>query len=252
MSHVVATCDRPPTTALATLARKIVACRKCPRLVQYLASAKRRFPDHWCRPVPGWGAARPRLLIVGLAPGMHGANRTARMFTGDSSGAWLHRALHEIGVATKPAGIGPGDGQRLRGAYVTAAARCAPPQNRPTATELENCRPYLAAELALFRRSLRVVLALGRVAHEAALRSMRLRPSAFPFAHARIHRAGGVVLVDSYHPSRQNTQTGRLTCPMFLRALRSARRRAFPPRVRRGGNLPSPQLRSGQFPEEGP
>lgn len=191
--------------------------------MKYLEEARARWPDHRCRPVPGWGADRPKLVIVGLAPGLHGANRTGRMFTFDSSGQWLYGALHEVGLASRPVSCGPGDGLRLFGTYITAAARCAPPRNRPLPAELGACRPYLEEELGLFSGA-RVVLALGRIAHEAVLRSLGLRGRDFPFAHGGEHALpGGRRLLDSYHPSRQNTNTGKLTRAMWRRVFRRAR-----------------------------
>jgi uracil-DNA glycosylase family 4 len=172
--------------------------------------------------VPGWGDERPRLLIVGLAPGMHGANRTGRMFTWDSSGAWLYGALHAVGLSSRPVSSGPGDGLRLRGVWITSAGRCAPPGNKPTPEELAACRPYLETEMSCFR-DVRVLLALGRIAHESLLRILGLRRGAFPFAHAAEHRLpDGRTLLDSYHPSRQNTNTGKLTKPMWRRVFRRA------------------------------
>lgn len=208
---------------LAALSRRIISCRRCPRLVRYLAETKRTWPDHWCRPVPGFGDPAARVLIVGLAPARHGANRTGRMFTGDApggSGWWVYPALHKEGFW---------DGSNLHGAYITAAARCAPPDNKPTPLELETCRPYLEEELRLLRK-VRVVVALGRVAHDSYLRARSclrvgaslaptppVRLAGFPFSHGAIHtfHDGPPILLDSYHPSRQNTQTGRLTRPMW-------------------------------------
>lgn len=139
--------DKPRDPALARIARQVSTCRRCPRLARYLDQARLKFPDHRCKPVPAWGHERPRLLIVGLAPGLHGANRTGRMFTFDSSGRWLYGMLHEVGLASRPVSEGPGDGLRLDRVWITAAARCAPPGNRPLPSELAACRPYLEAEL---------------------------------------------------------------------------------------------------------
>lgn len=207
--------DVPRSPALRKLTRRIVGCRACPRLARYLDGARRTWPDHRCKPVPGWGDESPRLLIVGLAPGLHGAGKTGRMFTFDSSGRWLYGALHEVGLATRPVSEGPNDGLRLPGVWITAAARCAPPQNKPLPAELTACRPYLEAEIAQFP-DLKAYLALGRIAHEALLRARRLKPSSFPFAHGAEHRLpDGRTLLDSYHPSRQNTNTGKLTAAMW-------------------------------------
>jgi iron complex outermembrane receptor protein len=191
---------------------------------------KREFRDwdYWGRPVPGFGDPRARLLVVGLAPAAHGGNRTGRMFTGDSSGDWLYGALHRFGFATQPHSVSRDDGQRLDDCYITAAARCAPPGNRPTPHEIANCRPHLAAELALLRR-VRVVVTLGRIGHEAYLRASgwwdRLPPRDRPhFAHGAATRLpDGVRLISSYHPSRQNTNTGRLTRAMWHAVFRRAR-----------------------------
>jgi uracil-DNA glycosylase family 4 len=188
-----------------------------------------RGDTYWGRPVPGFGDVDARLLVVGLAPAAHGGNRTGRVFTGDSSGNWLYQALWRFGFANQPTSVSRNDGLRLAGCYVTAAARCAPPRNRPTRTELERCRPYLQAEIALLRR-VRVVITLGRIAHEAWLRASgwwdilppRRRPR---FAHGAVARLpDGTLLVASYHPSRQNTNTGKLTRAMWYAVFRRARR----------------------------
>lgn len=222
--------DVPCDPALARLARRIWTCRRCPRLVAYLNRARERWPDHACRPVPGWGDPRAGLLVVGLAPGLHGAGRTGRMFTFDSSGAWLYGALHRFGWASRPVSRGPGDGLQLRGVYITAAARCAPPGNRPLPRELSACRPYLAEELRLFPKA-RVILALGRIAHEAVLRILGIPPRKAPFAHGAEHALpDGRVLLDSYHPSRQNTQTRLLTPPLWEAVFRRARELTADPR----------------------
>ncbi len=220
----VNTTDDPDHPRLAALTRAILACRRCPRLAGYLAAAKRRWPDHRCRPVPGWGDPFARLVIVGLAPGVHGANKTGRMFTFDSSGTWLYGALHAVGLSSRPVSRQPGDGLKLKGVWITSAGRCAPPQNKPTPGELATCRPFLVRELGLLT-SARVYLALGRIGHEALLKSFGLRLRDFAFGHAAEHRLpDGRVLLDSYHPSRQNTNTGKLTKAMWTRVfLRAAR-----------------------------
>ncbi len=223
--------DVPRDPVLRALARRVAACRKCPRLVRHLAEARSRWPDHRCRPVPGWGDESPRMVIVGLAPGMHGANRTGRMFTFDSSGRWVYGTLHALGLASRPVSRAPGDGLGLSGVWITAAARCAPPGNRPLPAELAACRSYLDLELRRFAAA-RVIVALGRIAHESILRCLRLRPRDFPFSHAAEHRLpDGRALLDSYHPSRQNTNTGRLTAGMWERVFRRGRElaRARPP-----------------------
>ena len=191
---------------------------------------KRAFvaQSYWGKPVPGWGDPQARLLVVGLAPAAHGANRTGRMFTGDSSGDWLYAALHRFDFASQPQSINQDDGLRLRDCWITAAVRCAPPGNRPLPRELEHCRSYLETELDQLRR-LRVVLVLGRIAHDAFLRGAgwwtRLPPGSRPrFAHGAITTlADGLILVASYHPSRQNTNTGRLTRAMWYAVFRRLR-----------------------------
>jgi uracil-DNA glycosylase family 4 len=203
---------------LARINDRVVACRKCPRLAKYVRAVGRekvkRFSgdDYWARPLPSWGDPNARLLIVGLAPAAHGGNRTGRMFTGDSSGDWLARAMHEAGFASKPESRARDDGLVLTGAYITAAARCAPPGNKPTSEELANCAPFLAAELAALRE-VKVVLALGKIAFDAYCRAVGARGLAF--AHGARYGVSGKTLVASYHPSRQNTNTGRLTWKMW-------------------------------------
>jgi uracil-DNA glycosylase len=187
-----------------------------------------RDEAYWGKPVPGFGDPRARLLIVGLAPAAHGANRTGRMFTGDSSGEWLYRALHAYGFASRPESVSRDDGMRLVDCYISAAARCAPPGNKPTREELDACRPYLVAEMAALPR-LRLVLALGRIAHENWLRAAgwwtSLRPGQRPaFAHGALSRLpDGIWLLSSYHPSRQNTNTGTLTRRMWNAVFERAR-----------------------------
>jgi len=225
----------PAPRSLTEVRRRIVACGRCPRLRGHCLEVARvrrrqyRDEDYWGLPVPGFGDPRARLLVVGLAPAAHGANRTGRMFTGDSSGDWLYEALHRFGFARHPRSVSRADGQRLADAYVTAAARCAPPGNRPARGELERCRVFLAAETALLRR-VRVVLTLGAIAHEAWLRAggwwERFPPRERPrFAHgAETTLPDGCVLIASYHPSRQNTNTGRLTRTMWHAVFRRVRR----------------------------
>jgi uracil-DNA glycosylase family 4 len=203
---------------LARINDRVVACRKCPRLAKYVRAVGRekvkRFSgdDYWARPLPSWGDPNARLLIVGLAPAAHGGNRTGRMFTGDSSGDWLARAMHEAGFASKPESRARDDGLVLTGAYITAAARCAPPGNKPTSEELANCAPFLAAELAALGE-VKVVLALGKIAFDAYCRAVGAR--GLVFAHGARYGVSGKTLVASYHPSRQNTNTGRLTWKMW-------------------------------------
>ena len=221
-----------------------MGCVRCPRLVVYrrrVAHRKRRaFADqtYWGRPVPAWGDPAARLVIVGLAPAAHGANRTGRMFTGDSSGDWLYAALHHFGFASRPTALARNDGLRLRDCWITASARCAPPGNKPLPAELARCRPYLSEELALLRRR-RVVVVLGRIAHDAFLRAagwwerlpVRERPR---FAHLAVTPLpDGTMLVASYHPSRQNTNTGKLTRAMWHAVFRNAKRLLQQPARRR-------------------
>ncbi|MBN2393500.1 MAG: uracil-DNA glycosylase [Anaerolineae bacterium] len=225
------------TDTWETLNRDIIACRRCPRLVVWreeVARVKRRAfrdADYWGRPVPGFGDPNARLVIVGLAPGAHGSNRTGRMFTGDSSGDTLYGALHRAGFASQPVATARDDGLTLRDTFITAVGRCVPPGNKPTSEELANCRPFLARELALLTHasdragpgdcvSTGVILALGRIAFDGILRLLReqgVDVPALAFTHGASYPlpAPWPVLVASYHPSRQNTQTGRLTMTMF-------------------------------------
>jgi uracil-DNA glycosylase family 4 len=213
--------------SLAALGRDIVRCERCPRLRRHCERVARervrRFAgqEYWGRPVPGFGDPAARLLVVGLAPAAHGANRTGRMFTGDSSGDWLYEALHRFGFANRPRSVSRGDGLALRDCWISAAARCAPPGNRPTAAELARCRPFLAAEIEALRR-VRVVVTLGRIALGAWIAAAG-RPERPAFGHGRRYELGDVVLITSYHPSRQNTNTGRLTRDMFHAVFRRAR-----------------------------
>lgn len=200
-------------------------CRACPRLARHLAAVRRDYRDYHARPVAPFGDARARLLIVGLAPGMHGANRTGRPFTGDYAGILLYRTLHRFGFASQAEGHDPNDGLRLIGCRITNAVKCLPPQNKPLPAEVSKCNRYLAAELGgLHARS--VVLALGAVAHGAVLKALGLKPGLFAFGHGNEHRLPReLVLLDSYHCSRYNTQTGRLTERMFAGVVRKARAR---------------------------
>ncbi|BDG02531.1 uracil-DNA glycosylase [Anaeromyxobacter oryzae] len=213
-------------SALEALAAEIVRCRACPRLVAWreeIARVKRRAyrdDEYWGRPVPGFGDPAARIVLVGLAPGAHGANRTGRMFTGDASGDFLYAALHRAGLASAPASRARDDGLTLTGAWITAAGRCVPPANRPAPAELARCAPFLDRELALLPR-IRVILALGAIAWDAALAHLARGGIAAPrprprFGHgAELRLPGAPALLGSYHPSRQNTQTGRLTPAML-------------------------------------
>ncbi len=209
---------------LLLLQKQIVACTRCPRLRAHcreIASVKRRAyrdQDYWGQPVPSFGDPEARLLILGLAPGAHGANRTGRMFTGDKSGDFLYRALHETGFASQPASVSRGDGLTLTGAYISAAAHCAPPDNKPSREELRNCRGYLERELALLK-NVRVVVALGRIAFDTYLSIIGKRAK---FGHNAVHRFSPV-LIASYHPSQQNTSTGKLTAKMLREVFETAR-----------------------------
>ena len=214
--------DHPDT--LDAVAHAITDCRLCPRLVEWreqVAVEKRaafRDEPYWGRPVPGFGDPAARVVVVGLAPAAHGGNRTGRVFTGDRSGDWVFRALHRTGYANQPASTARDDGLLLRGAYVTAVVRCAPPGNRPSTTERDRCLPYLERELALLTQA-RVLVALGGFACAALARLTELRPRP-RFGHGVEvalpgGRPGGRMLLCSYHPSQQNTFTGRLTEQMF-------------------------------------
>jgi len=222
--------------SLERVAEDVVACERCPRLREHclaVARAKRRAfagETYWGRPVPGFGDPQAELLVVGLAPAAHGANRTGRMFTGDSSGDWLYRALYRFGFASQPHSIRPGDGLELKGAYITAVGRCAPPENRLTPAERLACRSFLEREILLLSE-VRVVLCLGQVAFETcaavfAAWNWVSRAEVPKFAHGAscAMDQGRRVLLASYHPSRQNTQTGRLTEPMLDAVVGEARR----------------------------
>lgn len=194
------------------------ACKRCPRLFRFLAEVRAAHPSYWCKPVPPFGAAAARLVIVGLAPGMHGANATGRPFTGDYAGILLYETLHAYGFANQPTAIARDDGLALIGCRITNAVKCLPPANKPTPAEARTCNDYLAADLASVPPG-GAILALGRIAHEATLRALGRKPSAFAFAHGAGHALGNRrLLVDSYHCSRYNTNTRRLTPAMFRAA----------------------------------
>jgi len=222
-------------TKLQILAREVIACERCARLREYCARVAQvkkkayRDQDYWGRPVPPFGDPHARLLVIGLAPAAHGGNRTGRMFTGDRSGDFLYRALYQTGFASQPHSVSRDDGMTLTGAYISAAVRCAPPDNKPALDEFRNCRPYLERELDLLK-DLRVIVALGRIAFDTYLSILRDRGiirsrAAFAFGHDREHRiATGVpVLISSYHPSQQNTSTGKLTAEMLRAVFERAR-----------------------------
>jgi uracil-DNA glycosylase len=222
-----------PPGWLVQLNAEIVVCRKCPRLVAYreqIAREKRRAYlswDYWGKPVPGFGDPKARVLIMGLAPGAHGSNRTGRPFTGDASGNFLYPILFETGFANQPNATDRNDGLKLRDLYITAAARCAPPDNKPLPEELANCSPYLDRELQGLKK-LRVIVALGKIGFDAYLNYLKRqgllkRRAAFLFAHgAQYNLPDGKTLLASYHPSNQNTQTGKLTRDMFLTIFKRA------------------------------
>ncbi len=218
---------------LEELEREIVDCRRCPRLVAWreeVARSRRaafRDEEYWGRPIPGFGDPRATVVVLGLAPAAHGGNRTGRVFTGDRSGDWLFAALHRAGMANQPTSRSRGDGLRLTGCWVCAAVRCAPPANKPTPAERDNCLPYTARELDLLGH-VRVVVCLGAFAWDAALRVMRLRGLAVPrprprFGHGAEAEVGDLALIGCYHPSQQNTFTGKLTEPMIDAVLARAR-----------------------------
>ena len=201
-------------------------CTRCPRLAAFLASTRQRHPQYWARPVPSFGAARPRIAIIGLAPGMHGANRTGRPFTGDHAGLLLYQTLYAAGLASRPQSRSAGDGLRLIDVRIVNAIKCVPPKNKPLPAEIRCCNGYLRAELQRLR-SVRVYLALGRVAHEAALMALSLPRAAYPFGHGREHALDATRwLIDSYHCSRYNTATRRLTAEMFRAVVARACERA--------------------------
>jgi uracil-DNA glycosylase family 4 len=237
---------------LGRLNARIVGCRRCPRLVAHreavAAAPPRRYrgQTYWARPLPGFGDRDARLLLIGLAPAAHGGNRTGRIFTGDESGHWLYRALWETGFANQPTSLHQGDGLQLRDAYVTATLRCAPPANKPLPGEIASCEPYLLEELRLLAR-VQVVVGLGRIGWQAYLRARRTLGQPLPrplprFAHGALTTfEDGVTLIASYHPSQQNTFTGKLTRPMLRAVFRAARRV-----IRRGPEASRPVTRSGQ------
>jgi uracil-DNA glycosylase family 4 len=218
---------------IESLNSRITHCRLCPRLVAWreaIADEKvKRFSgdEYWGKPLTGFGDPSAWLLLVGLAPAAHGGNRTGRMFTGDESGNWLFRALHHAGFANQPESVHREDGLRLKGCYITATLRCAPPQNKPTTAERSACRPFLLQELSLLKH-VRVVVGLGKIGFEAALKAYadagRITISRKPrFGHEATYVFDGLTFISSYHPSQQNTFTGKLTRPMFDKIFRMAK-----------------------------
>jgi len=198
-------------------------CCACPRLAAFLAQQRSFYPAYHARPVPPFGDPQARLLVVGLAPGMHGANATGRPFTGDHAGILLYETLHRFGFSDRPRSVSAADGLHLHDCRITNAVKCLPPQNKPLASEINACNAFLRSELELMRAP-SLVLALGAVAHLAVVKALGLKPSAFPFAHGAMHAVNrGKHLLDSYHCSRYNTQTRRLTPTMFQEVLARAR-----------------------------
>ena len=224
-------------TWLNVLNAEVIACTRCPRLVAYreqVAREKRRAYhecEYWGKPVPGFGDPNAAVLVLGLAPGAHGSNRTGRPFTGDASGNFMYPVLHETGFANQPTSTACGDGLLLTNLYITAAARCAPPDNKPLPQELANCAPFLERELEGLKH-LRVVVALGKIGFDAYLGYLKRRGiissrAPYAFGHAACYAMpNGITLLASYHPSNQNTQTGKLTRAMFVEIFRKARRLA--------------------------
>jgi uracil-DNA glycosylase family 4 len=224
-------------TWLTILNAEIISCTLCPRLVEYrqkIAREKRRAYrdcEYWGKPVPGFGDPNARVLILGLAPGAHGSNRTGRPFTGDASGKFMYPVLYDTGFASQPAATDRDDGLQLKDLYITAAVRCAPPDNKPLPEELANCAPYLDREMEGLKR-LKVVVALGKIGFDAYLnylhrRGLVTRKRDYRFQHGALYKmADGKTLLASYHPSNQNTQTGKLTRAMFLRIFKDAARLA--------------------------
>jgi uracil-DNA glycosylase family 4 len=200
---------------IAVTATSLLDCRRCSRLARHLAQVRKEHPDYHARPVLPFGAVTPKLLIVGLAPGMHGANRSGRPFTGDFAGILLYQTLFKHGLANQPNGAAADDGLKLIDCAITNAVKCLPPENKPLPDEIKRCNGYLQAEIAALPAST-VILALGGIAHQAVLRALALKPSVYPFKHgASYELPGGRILFDSYHCSRYNTQTRRLTPAMF-------------------------------------
>ncbi len=229
-----------PSIELNKLQETVIRCRKCPRLVAYLPEVSQHKPkryrdwDYWSRPLPSFGDPGARVLIVGLAPAAQGGNRTGRMFTGDRSGEWLFNALYQFGFANQPNSLRRDDGFKLNDCYITATIRCAPPKNRPLPEEIENCRPYFWEELALLKK-VQVIVPLGQIAFAQTLKSLRIKGYDVPpllFGHGKVYEVSlrtshselrTTTLITSYHPSQQNTQTGKLTRSMFHKIFRMVR-----------------------------
>jgi uracil-DNA glycosylase family 4 len=217
------------------MTRFCLECRRCSRLAGFLDDVRAEYPHYHARPVPAFGDASPRVLIVGLAPGLHGANRSGRPFTGDYAGILLYQTLHKFGFADKPQSTSLDDGLKLIGCRITNAVKCLPPENKPTGDEVRRCNAFLAAEIATLRTD-SIVLALGGIAHRAVLLATAEKVAVHKFAHGARHQLNnGLTLFDSYHCSRYNTQTRRLTAPMFERVFADIRRLIEKPRA---GNAP--------------
>lgn len=212
--------------SLTKLNKEIKECTKCPRLARYIREVAknkvRRFKDqpYYGRPLSGFGDVNAKLLIVGLAPAAHGGNRTGRMFTGDSSGDWLAKAMHMHGFASIPTSESADDGLTLYDAYITAAVRCAPPQNKPTRQEMENCFDYLEQEFRILK-NIKVILCLGKIGYDTACKLLQERPG--KFGHSKVFDVKGISVITSYHPSKQNTQTGRLTWKQWSDVFKKAK-----------------------------
>jgi len=222
---------------LENLQKVVIQCHKCPRLVAYLREVSKNRPkrfrdwDYWGKPLPSFGDPNARVLMVGLAPAANGGNRTGRMFTGDRSGEWLFGALHQLGFANQPNSARRDDDFALNDSYITATIRCAPPDNRPLPEEIENCRPYFLKELDLLR-NIKILVPLGQIAFTQTLKSLRLKGYDVPplsFGHGKVYVGNGLkpfpTLITTYHPSQQNTQTGRLTKPMFHSIFKKVKRK---------------------------
>ncbi|MGH1538035.1 MAG: uracil-DNA glycosylase [Gammaproteobacteria bacterium] len=190
-------------------------CKKCPRLAGFLKASKQKYPDYFCKPVPAFGDSKAKFLIVGLAPGMHGANATGRPFTGDFAGILLYETLYKFGFANKAISVSVDDGLKLKNCRITNAVKCVPPANKPTTEEIKICSVYLKNELQTLKPG-NVILSLGKIAHDSVIRSYDLKLSQHPFGHENVHKIGdGLTLINSYHCSRYNTQTKRLTKKQF-------------------------------------
>jgi len=192
-----------------------IECHSCKRLSQFLGEVKKKYPDYYCKPVPAFGVKKPKLLIVGLAPGMHGANATGRPFTGDHAGILLYEMLYQHGFSNKPVSAHAKDGLKLKQARITNAVKCLPPENKPVGDEVNTCNSYLVEELKIIDKKA-IILCLGLISHKAVIKALALKQKDYPFGHGNIHKLeDGRQILDSYHCSRYNTNTGRLTEKMF-------------------------------------